>query len=108
MEVRVDVPGAASAVFAAMRTALGAEAAGKPVDTQGVTGQVERIGENQLLLRLTDPVPGLLGFAAFDKGNGSTMAAIQGWLFSEHAAAYIEREQPAWKAWLEGLAIPAT
>jgi uncharacterized protein YndB with AHSA1/START domain len=103
LEASTEVPGAAGPVFAAMRTALGAEAVGKPVDTQGVTGQVERIGENQLLLRLTDPVPGLLGFVAFDKGNGSTMAAIQGWVFSENATSFVERDQPAWQAWLESV-----
>lgn len=104
LEVSADVPGAVDAVFAAMRAALGAEAAGKPIDTRGVTGQIERIGENQLLLRLTDPAPGLMGFLAFDKGNGSTMAVIQGWLFSEDAASYVEREQTTWRAWLESLA----
>ena len=107
LEVAADVPGAPGPVLSAMREALGAEAVGKPVDTRGVTGQVQRIGENELLLRLTDPVPGLLGFVAFDKGDGSTMAAVQGWLFSEDAPAFVEQEQPAWKEWLESPAIPA-
>jgi hypothetical protein len=40
---------------------------------------------------------------AFDKDDGTTMAAVQGWLFSDDAPAYVEREQGAWKAWLEGL-----
>jgi hypothetical protein len=103
LEVSADVPGAAGPVLSAMREALGAEAVGKPVDANGVSGQVERIGDNQLLLRLSEPVPGLLGFVAFDKGDGSTMAAVQGWLFSDDAPGYVEREQPAWKAWLESL-----
>lgn len=107
MEVSTDVPGAPGQVFLAMRAALGAEAVGKPVDTRGVSGQVERIDDNQLLLRLTDPVPGLLGFVAFDKGNGFTMAAIQGWLFSQDAAGFVEREWTAWQDWLESLPIPA-
>ncbi|MGH9038518.1 MAG: SRPBCC family protein [Acidimicrobiia bacterium] len=104
LEVAADLAGPAGAVLAAMREALGAGAVGKPVDTRGVSGHVERVGDNQLLLRLSDPVPGLLGFVAFDKGDGTTMAAIQGWLFSDGAPAYVEREQPAWKAWLENLA----
>jgi len=107
LDVAADLPGSPAAVLSAMRHALGADAVGKPIDTRGVTGQVERIGDIHLLVRLDDPVPGLLGFIAFDKGDGSTSAAIQGWLFSEDAAAYVEREQPAWKAWLENLAIPA-
>jgi uncharacterized protein YndB with AHSA1/START domain len=107
LEASADVPGAPDSVLAAMRAALGAEAVGKPVASRGVTGLVEQIGDSQLLLRLTGPVPGLVGFIAFDKGDGLTTAAVQGWLFSEDAAAFVEREQPAWKAWLESLAIPA-
>ncbi|MGH3778796.1 MAG: SRPBCC family protein [Pseudonocardiaceae bacterium] len=103
MEVAADVPGASCQVFSAMREALGAGAVGKLVDTRGVTGQVERLGQGELLLRLTDPVPGFLGFLTHDKGNGSTMTAIQGYLFSDDAAGYVEREAPAWKAWLQKL-----
>jgi uncharacterized protein YndB with AHSA1/START domain len=107
LEVAADVPGAPGPVLSAMREALGAGVVGKPVDARGVTGHVERIGDNQFLLRLAEPIPGLLGFVAFDKGDGSTMAAIQGWLFSDDAPAFVEREQPGWKAWLESLATRA-
>ena len=31
-------------------------------------------------------------------------ADVPGYLFSDGAAAYVEREQPGWTAWLEGLA----
>lgn len=103
LEVAADVPGASGQVFSAMRAALGAGAVGKLVDTRGVTGQVERIGQGEMLLRLTDPVPGFLNFLAHDKGDGSTMTAIQGYLFSDDASGYVEREAPAWKAWLESL-----
>jgi uncharacterized protein YndB with AHSA1/START domain len=103
LEVAVDLAGPAGPVLEAMREALGAGAVGKPVDTRGVTGHVERVADNQMLLRLSEPVPGLLGFMAFDKGDGTTMASIQGWLFSDDAPGYVEREQPGWKAWLEGL-----
>ncbi len=103
--VAADVPGAAGPVFSAMRDALVAGEVGKPIDTRGLTGQVERIGEAEMVLRLTDPVPGYLNFVAFDKGDGSTMTAIQGYLFSDEAPGYVEREQPVWKAWLENLAL---
>jgi uncharacterized protein YndB with AHSA1/START domain len=108
LEASADLPGSTEAVLSAMRQALGAEAVGKPVDTRGVTGQVEQISDIHLLVRLDGPIPGLLAFFAIDKGDGSTTASIQGWLFSEDAAGFVEREQPAWKAWLENLAIPAT
>lgn len=106
LEVGADVQGASGPVFSAMREALGAVAVGKPVDARGVTGQVERLGQGELLLHLSDPVPGFLNFLAVDKGEGSTMTAIQGYLFSEDAPGYVEREQRAWQAWLQNLAIP--
>jgi hypothetical protein len=39
----------------------------------------------------------------FDKGDGTAMAALQGYLFSPDAPAYVEREQSAWKDWLQKL-----
>lgn len=107
LEASADVAGAPDRVLSAMKVALGAEAVGKPVDVRGVTGEVERIGDNNLFLRLSGPVPGYLGFVAFDKGNGTTMVAVQGWLFSDDGPGFVERQQPEWKAWLEGLVTSA-
>lgn len=104
LEISADLAGPPGPLMSAMREALGAEAVGKPVDACGVTGEVGHVDDHHVFVRLTDPVPGLLGFAAFDKGDGTSMAAIQGWLFSDDAPAYVEREQPVWKAWLENLA----
>ncbi len=59
----------------------------------------------ELLLRLSDPLPGFLQFAAMDLGDGSTWAQLEGYLFSEDAPRYVERERPAWKAWIESLAV---
>jgi hypothetical protein len=77
------------------------------VETRGVTGQVERIGESDVLVRLTGPVPGFLGLAAWTIDEGSTSAVVHGQLFSDDAAAFVEREQPAWQEWLETLEVPA-
>jgi uncharacterized protein YndB with AHSA1/START domain len=107
LEVSTDFPGAPEPVLSAMRQALGAAEVGQRLEARGVTGRVEEIGDVQLLLRLTDPIPGLLAFVAVDKGDGVATASVQGHLFSEDAPAYVEREQPAWKDWLDGLAIPA-
>jgi uncharacterized protein YndB with AHSA1/START domain len=125
LSVAADVPGRADAVWSAGRQALGAEELGQRVDALGVHGRVERLGKEELLLRLTDPVPGFLAFYAFDKGEqvdqgdqgekgekgdkggDQVSATVQGYLFSDGAPAFVEREQPAWQAWLEGLAVPA-
>lgn len=105
LEISADLPRGPGAVASAIREALGAGAVGKPVEVCGATGHVERISEHEVLVRLTDPVPGLVGFVAFDKGDGSTMAMIQGWLFSDDAPAFVPREAPGWKAWLDALPV---
>jgi uncharacterized protein YndB with AHSA1/START domain len=102
LSVDADLPGSPEAVASAMRQALAVEAPGQPVNARGLAGNVEQIGEDHVLLRLTDPVPGYVAFFAYDKGNGTSGAQIQGYLFSGDAPAYVERERPAWKAWLDG------
>jgi hypothetical protein len=45
---------------------------------------------------------------AFDKGDGAATASVRGGhLLAKDARAYVERGQPAWKDWLDSLAIPA-
>ena len=107
LEAGADLPGSPDAVLSAMRQALGAGEVGQPVETRGVKGQVEKIDDIELLVRLTDPVPGMLAFFAMPKSDSVVMASIQGYLFSDDAPGFVEREQPAWKAWLESLPIPA-
>lgn len=106
-----DLKGDVDTTWAALRRGLGAERTGQPVDTRGVTGQVERMAASppphELLVRLTAPVPGYLGFVAYDKGDGLTHVAMEGYLFSPDAPAYVEREQPAWTAWLTSLPVDA-
>ena len=105
LSVAADVPGRAAAVSSAMRQALGASEAGQPLDTRGVTARVERLGDVEVLLRVTEPVPGYIAFYAYDKGEGVASAQVAGYLFSDDAPAYVEREMPEWKAWLEGLTV---
>lgn len=111
LSVYADVPGAPDTVWSALRQALGATDVGQSVDARGLSARVERIGAppgmNELLLRVTDPIPGLLGFAVMDKGDGVTSVMVQGYLFSEDAPAFVEREQPAWEAWLQSLPVSA-
>lgn len=114
MSVMADLPGDEKAVWAAFRDVLGVEEVGQPFAACGLTGTVERLSApprpdaNQLLLRVTDPVPGYLIFGAWDKGDGKAGVMIGGYLFSEDAAAYVDRGQAAWKDWLESLPVPAT
>lgn len=103
MEADATVPGAPDAVAAAMRRALGIEAVGQTIDARGAKAIVEDLTGEHTLLRLTDPVPGLLALFAFGGEPGTSSARLGGYLFADDAAAWVEREQPRWKEWLAGL-----
>jgi uncharacterized protein YndB with AHSA1/START domain len=94
-----------------VRRAVGAEQVGQALKVNGVAGELERLSSspdaNELLIRLTDPVPGYLGVYAFGGRDGPATVSVQGWLFSDVAQSYVEREQPGWQAWLDSLGIAA-
>ena len=99
-------------VWAAIRRDLGAEAAGQSVAAHGIAGTVERIGTppamSELLIRALRAGAGLSPVRAHGPDEGPAMTIITGYLFSDDAPGYVERETPAWKAWLEGLAVPTS
>jgi uncharacterized protein YndB with AHSA1/START domain len=99
--------GRAGPVFAAMRQSLGLTDVGQSVEARGLTGTVQRIGAEDALVRVTDPVPGFLAFAAWDSSEDEVSTVVQAQLFSEDAPALVERERPGWQEWLQDLAIPA-
>ena len=101
------VRGRAGPVFAAMRQSLGLAEVGQSVDARGLTATVQRIGDEDALLRVTDPVPGFVSFAAWDSSEDEASAVVQAQLFSEDAPALVERERRGWQEWLETLATPA-
>lgn len=107
LSVYAIVPGESSQVWAAMRQSLGVEDVGQVVEARGLSGQVERIGDEDVLLRVTSPVAGLIGFGAFNDGKGGTWARVEGYLFSDDAPDYVAREQSAWQEWLQSVAVPA-
>lgn len=109
LEVSADIPGDAAALWPAVYEAIGAPTLGDSIAVRDVSGVVERIGDAPMphaLLRLSDPVTGFLQLAAWDKGDGEAMVMVRGYLFSEDAPKYVEREASAWKAWLESAVVP--
>jgi uncharacterized protein YndB with AHSA1/START domain len=90
-------------VRAAMGEALGIDEVGQTIEALGIKGQVEGVDESGLLLRVTDPVPGYLGLAAWGEGQDEALALVQGHFFSDDAARFVERERPAWQDWLDRL-----
>jgi uncharacterized protein YndB with AHSA1/START domain len=107
MEAQLSVPGPADAVKSVMWKTLGVEGAGQKLDVNGMTGEVERFTPHQLLVRLTDPVPGMLAIYGYDVADGKAVASVGAYLFGADAPAYADRATQAWKAWLDGLAVPA-
>jgi uncharacterized protein YndB with AHSA1/START domain len=105
------VAGSLEDVWGALRGAAGAAAVGDPVELHGLAGRVERASSPPdpalVLARLDDPVPGTLILHAWDKGNGEVSANAQGYLFSEDAPAYVEREEPTWRKWLASMSAPS-
>jgi hypothetical protein len=86
--------------IAAVRDALGVAAAGEVITTQGIRGHLERTVERHFLVRVDEPVPGFLSFYSFGADDGCGVH-LQGYLFSDGAPGYVEREQPHWQAWLD-------
>ncbi|WP_019135400.1 SRPBCC family protein [Cellulomonas massiliensis] len=106
MEASATHAGDADALWAAMRGGLRLGEEGTAVDLRGATGTVERVGERQALVRLTAPVPGILNAYAWADDTGEVTAGVRAYLFSPDAAGYAQREEPAWRAWLDGLTVP--
>jgi uncharacterized protein YndB with AHSA1/START domain len=107
LEVTVSHPGDADSLWSTLRDALGLGDEGATVEVRGATGTVERVGERQALVRLTAPVPGMLSVFTFGEADGKAMAGVRAYLFSADAADHVRREEPAWRAWLQGLSVPA-
>jgi uncharacterized protein YndB with AHSA1/START domain len=80
---------------------------GERVSARGIHGRVERSLDRHFLVRVESPVTGLLSFQSGSSEKGSGVH-LTGYLFSDDAAGYVEREQPAWQAWLDEVASGAS
>ncbi len=107
LEATAIHPGPAEALWSVLRNELGLGGEGSSVESRGVIGTVERVGERQTLVRLTAPVPGILNVFTYDYGDGRVMVGVRAYLFSAEAADYVQREEPEWQAWLQGLTVPS-
>lgn len=105
MEAAADLPGSAEAARQAVEHALGVAEVGQQVDLLGASGRVERLGDPYLVVGVTDPVPGYLSFFAVDKGDETATVQVGGWLFGDGAPGFVDQATPAWRRWLESLAV---
>lgn len=108
MEVTASHPGDADSLWSTVRDAFGLGGEGTAVDVGGASGTVDRVGERQVLLRLTAPVPGMLSVFTYGEDHGAekgtATAGVRAYLFSPDAADYVRREEPTWQALLAELA----
>jgi uncharacterized protein YndB with AHSA1/START domain len=104
LEAMAQLPVPVETAWATLRQASGVERVGQRVALLGITGDVERIDDHQLMIRLVGPVPGYVALYAYGSGDGESAAHVHGYLFADDAADFVEREQPTFKAWLESLA----
>ena len=107
LEASVSHPGAADELWSTMRDDLGLVEEGATIEVRDATGTVERLGERQALVRLTTPMPGMLNVFTHAEANDNATAGVRAYLFSADAADYVRREEPAWRIWLQGLAVRA-
>jgi hypothetical protein len=49
----------------------------------------------------------MLSVFVYSEGDGKAMAGVRAYLFSADAADYVRREEPSWRAWLQGLSVTA-
>jgi hypothetical protein len=97
------VKGVPADVLVAMREQLGASAPGDRVDLHGATGEVARLSETGVLVRLTGGEEGFESLYAFPTGESTAYAGVRGYLFGEGAAARAPERQRMWARWFNRL-----
>ena len=107
LEVVREVAVPVAALWEALAGDLGLpDEVGKPADLRGLSGHVHQAAGTRVLVRLTDPYPGYAAVSCYDAAPGTSFAQVHAYLFHPDAGNYVEREQPGWKSWLDGLTVP--
>ena len=74
-----------------------------PAGVPAVSGVVEHLSEspNDALLRVDKPGPGVVALGTFSFPGGSTMVALNFYLYGDQAAGTVAHETPLWEAWFQ-------
>jgi uncharacterized protein YndB with AHSA1/START domain len=74
-----------------------------PASVPAVGGVVEYVSQApyDALLRLDTPGPGVLALGVFSFPGGSTMVALNFYLYGDQAAETVAHETPLWEAWFQ-------
>jgi hypothetical protein len=107
IHLSAELPGSIDDVRAALVGALGVAGPGDEVTARGIHAQVDLLDDQRVVLRMADPEPALLVFMVQSSGDDTTTVMFLGFVYGSGAPAYVDRETPAWQAWLDGLAVTA-
>ena len=78
LEATESFTGDAEALWSTLHGALALGEVGSTVEVRGATGTIERVGDRQVLIRLSAPVPGMLSVFAYGYGDGTATAGRPG------------------------------
>ena len=112
MQFMAPVAGTEAEAWATLTAALGLNGVGAgqswavPAGVPALGGVVEHVNQSPpgALLRLDQPGPGVVALGTFSfPGGGSTMVAMNFYMYGDQAAATVARITPLWQAWLQEL-----
>jgi DNA-binding transcriptional ArsR family regulator len=103
----IEDPSAAAVALDPVRARLLAVLGAAPASAARVAARLglvrQKVNYHLRTLEAHGLVTGDLSFYAFADDDRSGVH-LQGFLFSDRAPAYVEREQPRWQTWLDGVA----
>jgi uncharacterized protein YndB with AHSA1/START domain len=73
-----------------------------PADAPPLRGVVERVADEFVVVRADEPIRGLLELAIWAQPE-RTEVMVRGYLYGEGGPSALERAEPAWREWLDGL-----
>lgn len=71
-----------------------------PQDAPALRGVVEEAGGDGVLLRATEPGPGIFEISTFSMDGATVTVNVAAHLYGPDAKAVADREEPRWNAWL--------
>jgi uncharacterized protein YndB with AHSA1/START domain len=109
MQVMTPVAGTEAEAWEALTAAVGVQGVSvgqrfsAPDGVPPLGGVVEYVSENpyDTLLRIDEPAPGIAALGLAGYPGGPIMAAINFYLYGEHADETVARETPRWQAWMQ-------
>jgi uncharacterized protein YndB with AHSA1/START domain len=103
VESGAEIGNSPAEVVTAMRERIGASDVGADVEILGVAGRVEKLSDDGLLVRYTDPDCGFLNLVSYPNGPDTAYALARAYLFGSRAAELAATQEAGWKEWFAEL-----